>query len=114
VEEVIVYLTGDGWCGTGGCTILVLSPTSSDYKLISKITIARPPVRVLSTTSNAWHDISVLVQGGGIQPGHYAKLPFNGKTYPSNPSVPPAQPITQNAAGEIMIDSTAAETALCE
>jgi hypothetical protein len=61
-REVIVYLTGDGWCGTGGVTTLVLAPEGASYNLITKITVTRPPIRVLSTRSNGWHDISVMAR----------------------------------------------------
>jgi hypothetical protein len=68
-QDVIVYVTGQSWCGSGGCTTLLLSPSRSSYKLVTKITISRLPIRVLSTEANGWHDVSVHVQGGGIQPG---------------------------------------------
>ncbi len=66
-REAIVYLMNDGWCGSGGCTTLVLAPTNSSYKIVSKITITRPPIRVLVTKSNGWHDIAVQVQGGELR-----------------------------------------------
>jgi hypothetical protein len=49
------------------------------------------------------------VQGGGIQPGYEAKLSFNGKTYPKNPSVPPAQRLTQQAVGKVVVPVTVRE-----
>jgi hypothetical protein len=58
---------------------------------------------VLNTKSNGWHDISVVVAGGGIQPGYEAVLSFDGKTYPSNPSTPPARRLDGKAEGEIVI-----------
>ncbi len=47
-EEVIVYLMGPGWCGTGGCPILILEPQRSTYRLIARILGVRPPVIVLT------------------------------------------------------------------
>ncbi len=115
-REAIVYVMDDEhqwfqhhWCGSGGCTMLVLAPTGSSYKIVGRVTITRPPIRVLVTKSHGWHDIGVWVQGGGIQPGYEAKLSFNGKTYPSNPSVPPARRLTKDAAGETVIPLTAFE-----
>jgi hypothetical protein len=105
-QEVIVYVTGRSWCGSGGCRTLVLAPKGSSYEVVTHATITRPPIRVLTTKSNGWHDISVWVQGGGIQPGYEAELPFDGKTYPSNPSVPPARRIVQEIAGEVVIPLT--------
>jgi hypothetical protein len=45
-QEVVVYLTRDGWCGSGGCTTLVLALKSSSYRIVTKITITRPPIRI--------------------------------------------------------------------
>ena len=49
------------------------------------------------------------MQGGGIQPGYEAKLSFNGKTYPKNPSAAPAQRLTQQAVGKIVVPVTVRE-----
>jgi hypothetical protein len=106
-HEVIVYLSGDGWCGSGGCTMLVLAPKDFSYKVLTNIPITRPPIRVLATKSNGWHDLAVRVQGGGIARAYEAKLSFNGKTYPTNPSVPPAQRLPKNEAGEVVVPVTA-------
>jgi len=98
-QEAIVFLTGDSWCGTGGCRTLVLARKGASWKVVTHITITRPPIRVLSSTSHGWHDISVWVQGGGIQPGYEAELRFDGKNYPGNPSVPPGSPINRKSGG---------------
>lgn len=104
-KEAIVYLVGRGWCGSGGCPTLVLVRTGVSWKLLKYVTITRPPIRVLSSTSHGWHDISVWVQGGGIQPGYEAALFFDGKSYAGNPSVPPARRLTGKVSGEIVIPS---------
>jgi len=106
-QEVIVYLTGDGWCGSGGCTTLVLVPRDSSYTVVTKIIIVRPPIRMLVTKSNGWHDIAVRVQGGGIINAYETKLSFNGTTYPRNPSVPPARRLAEKVAGEEVVPITA-------
>jgi hypothetical protein len=102
-QEIVVYLTGQMWCGSGGCRTLVLAPAGSSYSVVTRITITRPPIRVLNTKSNGWHDLGVWVQGGGIQPGYEAELPFDGKSYPSNPSIPPARRSTEKAAGKVLV-----------
>jgi len=88
--EAIVYLTGQTWCGTGGCHLLILTRKAASYRIVTETTITRPPVRVLRRASHGWRDITVWVAGGGIEPPYEAVLRFNGTTYPSNPSVPPA------------------------
>jgi hypothetical protein len=104
-EDAIVNFMDDGWCGTGGCTMLILAPTASSYRLVTRTTITRTPIRVLSTKSHGWHDIAVWVQGGGIEQGYEARLSFNGKKYSSNPSVLPARPITGKVAGKVVISN---------
>jgi hypothetical protein len=90
-DEVVVYLIGACWCGSGGCTTLVLAPEASTYRLVSEISITRPPIRVLKRVSRGWRSLGVWVQGGGIQPGYEAVLRFDGSTYPRNPSTAPTQ-----------------------
>jgi hypothetical protein len=103
--DAIVYVTGRGWCGTGGCVTLILAPTHASYKLVTKVTITRPPIWVYVTKSHGWRDVGVWVQGGGIEPGYEAVLSFDGKRYASNPSVPPAKPLTREIAGKVVISN---------
>lgn len=102
-KYAILYITGQSWCGSGGCTLLIIAPDDSSYRVITKITIAHPPVRILASKSNGWHDIGVWVQGGGIPPGYEAELRFDGKGYPSNPSVPPARRLIGETPGQVVI-----------
>ena len=102
-DEAIIYLVSREWCGSGGCTMLILTTEASSYKLVTKVTITHEPIRVLSRSSHGWRSISVWVQGGGIQPGYEAELEFDGNTYPSNPSVLPARRLDEEVPGEIVI-----------
>lgn len=95
--EALIYALatadGDGHadlCGSGGCFLYVLSLTPGGYRRVTNISITRPPIRVLPTVTHGWHDLGVLVAGGGIIPGYEARLRFDGHSYPSNPSIPPA------------------------
>lgn len=101
--ETVVYVSGRYWCGSGGCRMLILKPEGASFRVIARTTITWPPIRVLHTTTNGWHDVGVWVQGGGIQPGYTALLPFDGKAYASNPSVPPARYATGDLGGVIVI-----------
>ena len=102
-REAVVYLTSKHWCGSGGCTTLILVRDDDYWRLLSKIPITRPPIRLLRTKSNGWRNIGVWVQGGGIQPGYEAELRFDGKTYPANPSMPRARPLKGKTEGEMLI-----------
>lgn len=113
-QDVIVYVTGRSWCGSGGCVTLILSPRDSSYEVVARITITRPPIRVLAAESHGWKDISVQVRGGGIANGGEAKLSFDGKTHPSNPSVPPAQLLDRTVAGKVVIPDVGEGTPLYE
>jgi hypothetical protein len=106
-QQVIVYLIGRAWCGTGGCLTLILVPKDSSYAVITEMTVVQLPIRVLDTKSSGWHDLGVWVKGGGIQPGYEARLSFNGKEYPSNPTVPPSQPLTAKVSGKVVVPRSA-------
>lgn len=112
VQEVIVYLTGAAWCGSGGCRMLILAPEGGTYRVITHTTVTRLPIRVLNTKTNGWHDLAVQVAGGGIQ-GFEAILAFNGKSYPENPSVAPARESPYGKlSGKVAIPSDARDQAL--
>ena len=104
-EEDIVYVSGQDWCGSGGCTMLILKPANSSFKVLGRVTIVQLPIRVLSSMHNGYPDIGVFVQGGGILPGYEAVLAFNGKRYSSNPSTPPARKATVTQ-GKVIIGTT--------
>jgi hypothetical protein len=103
IKELIIHVTGQGSCGTGGCPTLVLMQTGSSLRIVSRIAITRPPIRVLDKKSHGWHELAVWVQGGGIQPGYEAEVPFDGESYASNPTVPPAHRLTVNGKGKVVI-----------
>jgi hypothetical protein len=106
VAEAVVYIGGARWCGSGGCLTLILSPERSSYRVVTTITITRPPIRALNRASNGWRDLGVWVQGGGIQPGYEADLSFDGKTYPKNPSAPPARRLDREPGGQVIVASS--------
>ena len=101
----IVYVSGQRWCGSGGCTLLILEPTESTFKVLGRVTIVQLPVRLLPSTNNGHPDIGVSVRGGGIQEGYEAVLSFNGERYPRNPSLPPARKATR-IQGKVIIANT--------
>lgn len=102
-QEVVVYVSGRDWCGSGGCHLLVLAPQAGSFRVIGRATISRPPIRVLNTFSHGRPDLTVWVQGGGIDVGYQARLSFDGRRYPGNPSMPPARPMKHAAAGRTII-----------
>lgn len=101
--EAIVYLAGPGWCGSGGCNMLILKRNGDSWKEVTTTTITQLPIRVLKSTSHGWHNIAVWVAGGELLHGYEAELRFDGKTYPANPSVPPARKLRTKVEGQIVI-----------
>lgn len=113
-DQAIVYLSGDGWCGSGGCTMLILAPQESFYRVVARFTVTWPPIRVLATKSHGWHDIAIRMQGGGIEPGYEAEFSFNGKTYVSDDktNLRPSKRLRERVLlGKVVIPSTASERA---
>lgn len=100
--EYLVYADGPQDCGSGGCDLYVLKRHAGTFDVVTDVSIARLPVRVLSGVSHGWHDLGVVVSGGGIRRGYEARLTFDGTTYPDNPTVPPAKPL-RNVAGRVVI-----------
>ena len=101
-DEVIVYFVSP-FCGSGGCHMLVIGRQGPSYKVLTDCTIVSPPIKILERTSNGWHNLSVVVRDGGRS--YTAELTYDGASYPSNPSVPPARRISLDAKGTILIPS---------
>lgn len=81
VNDALVLLSGSDWCGTGGCTLLVLKggPNGS-FSLLSSTTVADNPVRVSgSRQPGVWAPILVY---SGHRGDMY--LTYSAKGYPGN------------------------------
>jgi len=79
-DEVFVYLLGSIFCGTGGCNLLLFTPSDDGYSLVNEFPISRLPVIVSVATTNGWHDLIRLESGGGAKPS-YVRHTFDGKEY---------------------------------
>jgi hypothetical protein len=79
-KEIFVGLTGPYFCGSGGCTQYILKDNGD---VLTKFTVSDYPVVVAPDKTNGWSDL--YIQSGG----DYRVVKFDGKTYPSNPSVLP-------------------------
>nr|WP_086493041.1 hypothetical protein [Novosphingobium panipatense] len=100
--EVLVYLGGPMFCGTGGCNLVVLKRQDGDLVQVSETTVVQLPVGVLDSTSHGWRDLAVSVSGGGMAEG-VSRLRFTGRAYPANASVevsPDAAPIAKPLIAE--------------
>lgn len=81
--EYLVGLIGGDWCGSGGCTMLILD---KNYKLNTRMTVVEYPVYVGSPggkeVTKGYSNIYIQNRDGSV-----AKMTWNGKKYPANPSV---------------------------
>ena len=101
-SETVVYLVGAYSCGTGGCTTFIFQSFDSGYRLISDLTLVNNPIIVSNQKTNGWHDLNLYVSGGGID-SNYHVVSFDGKKYPSNPSLQPTLPINSTVTGKALI-----------
>ena len=79
-KEIMVGFTGPYFCGSGGCSQIILDKRGN---VISRFTVSDYPVVIDNTKSNGWKDLFIL------SGGKYWVIKFDGKTYPSNPSMQP-------------------------
>jgi hypothetical protein len=102
-QESVVMVAGPMVCGTGGCPVMVFTPAPAGYRLVTQVSVAQPPVRVSPRISHGWRSLVVGVHGGGIMQAYGAELPFDGSSYPSNATVPPAVPAAGLEGVEVLI-----------
>lgn len=76
-KEFLIGQTGSYFCGSGGCTVLLLNDKGD---LITKFSVVKYPAYVDIESTNGWQNL-ILFSGGK---NRVAK--FDGNTYPSNPS----------------------------
>lgn len=76
--EILVGLTGSYFCGSGGCTVYLLT---NQGDVITRFTVVDYPVYVDTQATNGWSDL-VMYSGGA-----YRRATYNGQTYPYNPSI---------------------------
>lgn len=88
VAEVVALLTDPSYCGSGGCTLVVMHQTAGRLSVVSSSTVTREPICVAAETSYGWHTLIVSVGGGGLAFGR-RQLRFNGSRYPLNPAIQP-------------------------
>ena len=100
-RELVVWMESRDHCGSGGCTLRVYRAQGGKLAELSRTTIARLPIEVFEYDGDDWLSLIVGVGGGGLKSGR-ALLRFDGKTYPRNPTVPPAQ--RTNRIGTTVLD----------
>lgn len=87
-KEIFVGLTGSFFCGSGGCTFFILDNQGNE---LSKFTVSDYPIVIDNKSTNGWKDL--LIQSNG----KFHTVKYDGKKYPSNPSV---QPLLKTIPGD--------------
>ncbi|MBS1096196.1 hypothetical protein JK191_01125 [Gluconobacter sphaericus] len=113
-RQYLVYARDRKWCGaTGGCTLFILTNSGNDWRILSRMMLVQLPVHLLPHLSQGWHDL-VISYSGRLPDGHPAlvssRMQFNGVKYPSNPSVPPAEPMTHLEGLSILVPGSPIQT----
>lgn len=84
-NEILVGFTGPYFCGSGGCTQLLLD---NQGNVITTFSVSDYPVIIDTNKTNGWKDL--FIYSGGKN----RIVKFDGKKYPSNPSVLPELKLT--------------------
>ncbi len=79
-QEVLVYLMGSFFCGTGGCNLQVYRSTAKGYVLVNDFPTSRVPIVISESRNNGWQDLWRLQSGGGA-PATYVRHVFDGERY---------------------------------
>ncbi len=86
--DALVYLDGPAWCGSGGCTVLVMEAIGEEdaavlgpFRPAAEISLMHGPVTVAPTAVDGWRDL-VVEDGQGV----WRRLRFDGETYPFSPA----------------------------
>jgi hypothetical protein len=94
-QEILVGLTGPYFCGSGGCTMYLLT---NHGDVITKFSVVSYPVYVDTITTKGWKDL-IIYSGGSNR-----VVKWNGKSYPSNPSILPKMTAEPSAKQTKLLD----------
>lgn len=86
-REAVVLMNGPGWCGSGGCSLWVLTPRGRSWRMVTQATIMNPPIRVLPSRSHGWSELSAMVDDGA-GPDYEVRLSVNGRLNPTITRLP--------------------------
>jgi len=101
--ELVAQVLGPMVCGTGGCPLLIFrEPRPGQLQLITRMSLFKDPLIVIERRHNGWKELVSRVR---LDAGHgyYAELPYDGTSYPTNPSVPPAMPLRRPEPGTAVL-----------
>lgn len=94
-DEYFVRFSSPYFCGSGGCTFLLIDRYA---KIITKFSVMDPPIYLTEEKTNGWLNLYVYNYGS------HRVLSYNGKTYPSNPSVVPKTKLNKEKIKKTIFD----------
>ncbi len=101
-QEIFVRFMGPYFCGSGGCTFLLLD---SYGEVITRFTVTRAPIFIEPKKVNGWS--LLLVRDSGV----FKELVYENGSYPGNPSVLPKAPYdAPSGHATVMFDETFAKS----
>ena len=102
-KEIFVNFSSPYFCGTGGCTVLLLSP---ELKKITNFTVMETPIFAERKLVNGWKMLMTKNKG------EWKELTYKNGTYPFNPSVAPKSPYDAPSGNAFVIfgEETPAKT----
>lgn len=101
--ELVAQVLGPMVCGTGGCPLLIFrEPRPGQLELITRMSLFKEPLIVIERRHNGWKELVTRVR---VDAGHgyFAELLYDGQSYPTNPSVPPAIPLRRPEPGTAVL-----------
>jgi len=96
-SEAVVLVSGQHWCGTGGCPLWVLTPRDRSWMMVTQAPIVRAPIRLLPSRSHGWSDLSAMLYVDGARPLYEARLSVNGRL---NPTI---TPLARPSSGRVIL-----------
>jgi len=84
-SETIVWLHSAMVGGSSGYTAQIYRKVKGEYRLLREVTPAWNPVIVSNRKTRGWRNLIMFVAGGGVLPGYWTEVRFNGETYPDDP-----------------------------
>lgn len=101
-DEMLVYLLGPFFCGSGGCNLLLFEGGGDGYTLVDEFPTSRLPIIVSPERSEGWSDLVRPESGGGAPPS-YVRHAFDGERYAERERLPadPAPEGRRYLAGEL-------------
>jgi hypothetical protein len=103
-NELFAHVVGPILCGSGGCPLLIFSePSPGTLTLITAMSLFKDPLIVTKWRHNGWRTLITRVRLDANR-SDYAELPYDGRTYPVNPSVAPARPLRHSGSGTAYLE----------